>query len=638
MGEKLETTMSNPDERRAYLKILLEDIKALDYLLENNMIEDDIQRIGAEQEFSIVDSNFRPSDRGTELLNKINNPHFTTELAKYNLEINLDPQPFTGSGLRDVHKQLEDLLYYMRDIAYSMDLIPILTGILPTVRESEIGKGFMTPEPRYFALDEVMRKAKGEDFRIFIKGVDEISMVQDSILAEACNTSFQIHLQIAPSEFTEKYNWAQAISGPVLAACTNSPLLLERELWAETRIALFQQSCDIRSGEGALRKKAPRVDFGTDWLRGTISDLFKENVSTYKLLLTRKIDERPFEQIEQGKAPCLRALCLHNGTVYTWNRPCYGVGGGKPHLRIENRYIPSGPSIPDEMANMAFWTGLMNGMPDEAHNLPDKFDFIDAKSNFLIAARYGLDTRMHWFSKGYNAKDLLINELIPLSREGLKKANIDQQDIDHYIDIIEERVASGKTGSSWTIRAYRNMKKNMTEKEAVMVVTKAMHYWQKKNLPVHKWKAPEALKRPLEGNYERVDELMTPQVISIGENDLAEFAFNIMKWKKIRHIPVEDNKRNVVGLLTLSKFNSLIEQNVDLSELSVRDVMIKNPITIHPEAPITQAIKIMQSMDFASLPVVSNGELVGILTDYDILRVKDKLPPEAREKLNEHDR
>ena len=240
--------------------------------------------------------------------------------------------------------QLTTLIDRARHVANQHKQNLVLTGILPTVRRSEVAPDYMTPNPRYTALGNVIREIRGNDFELHIQGVDELMMRHESILFEACNTSFQVHLQIHPDDFVDQFNWAQAIAGPMLASAVNSPLLLGKELWCETRIALFQQSIDMRSASHALRERQPRVAFGTGWVKNSVVDIYKEDIARYTLLLTSEIAEDSVEALNDGKVPELSALRLHNGTIYKWNRACYGISKGVPHLRIENRYLPSGPT------------------------------------------------------------------------------------------------------------------------------------------------------------------------------------------------------------------------------------------------------------------------------------------------------
>ena len=239
--------INDKETRLEFIKHLLSDIKALELLVEQGLIESNIQRIGAEQEFCLVTDNWRPSKKGADILEAIDDSHFTTELARYNLEINLDPFELQGDCFSRVEHQLKTLLAKAKEAANKYDNKVVLTGILPTISKIELEFDYMTPQPRYWAMNKMMKAHKGTDFELRLRGVDELSIIHDTVLFEACNTSFQMHLQISPEDFIASYNWAMAISGPVLGICANSPLLLGRELWSENRIALFQQSIETRN-------------------------------------------------------------------------------------------------------------------------------------------------------------------------------------------------------------------------------------------------------------------------------------------------------------------------------------------------------------------------------------------------------
>lgn len=392
MGEMILKSKKDVDERRAFVQHLISDIKALELLLKEGRFEDDIVRIGAEQELCLVDERYQPAGVNLKLLERIDDEHFTTELASYNIEINLDPFELKNDCFSLVEKQVCSLLKKAAIKAKEQNIKLVLAGILPTISKNEVSMDFLTPIPRYFALNDALVSKKGGDFNLKIRGVDELYLKHNSVMFEACNTSFQLHLQIPSPDFISSYNWSQAIAGPVLSVCCNSPMLMGRELWKETRIALFQQSLDTRKSGYVLNDQAPRVGFGTHWEEGSVTEIFKKDISKHRVLLTKPIEEGSLDQMKNGKAPKLEALRLHNGTVYRWNRPCYGIGDGKPHLRIENRYIPSGPSIIDEMANFAFWIGLMKGRPKRFDNMKSQMDFKTAKTNFIKAARTGKES------------------------------------------------------------------------------------------------------------------------------------------------------------------------------------------------------------------------------------------------------
>ncbi|MBT8254436.1 MAG: CBS domain-containing protein, partial [Bacteroidia bacterium] len=361
MGDLKVIKLTSKKDKANYIHQLVRDIEALDKMINEGLVEKAPIRVGAEQEFCLVDQYFNPSTKSLDILDDIDDEHFTTEIGSFNLELNLDPHELKDDCFSQIANQLKTLLKKAKKVVRDHDTKILLTGILPTLSLRHIKLENMTDVQRYFVLNEAIRESRKDNFEIHIKGVDELNLLHDSVLLEGCNTSFQIHLQINPDEFIDSYNWAQAISGPILSVCTNSPLLFGKELWSETRIALFTQSVDTRANSFMLNEKQSRVSFGSEWTSGTATDIFKDNISRFRSLVTAEYFKDSVEMLNNGEIPKLKALNLHNGTVYRWNRPCYGVGNGKPHLRIENRYIPSGPTIADEIANMMFWVGVMKG-------------------------------------------------------------------------------------------------------------------------------------------------------------------------------------------------------------------------------------------------------------------------------------
>ncbi len=614
MGDQKINTITDKQARSKFIRNLLNDIQALEIMLEKGMFESDITRIGSEQEFCLVTENWRPSKKSAEILKDIDDPHFTTEIALFNLEINLDPIELKEDAFSKVEKQLNTLLKKASDSAKKFDNKIVLTGILPTITKRELEFDFMTPLDRYWMLNNMLKELRGKDFRMHIRGVDELFIKHNSVLFEGCNTSFQLHLQIEPDDFISSYNWAQTITGPVLGICSNSPLLLGRELWSETRIALFQQSIDTRNSSHALEDKLSRVSFSKEWATGSVLDIFKNDISNHKIIIAKDIESNSIEDIKNGKAPKLEALCTFNGTVYRWNRPCYGVGNGKAHLRIENRYIPAGPTTLDEMANFAFWVGLMMGRPSKYDNMPSIMDFKDAKANFIKAARTGKESVLTWMGKEISLRELIINELIPIAKEGLKKASINKKDIDRLLGIIKDR-AEGNTGAQWKVANYRHLRKSLKQDDALGALTKQMYNNQETGLPVHQW--PMFDKSP--SNYQDahlVGHVMSTQLFTVHENDLADLAINIMEWKEVRHVPVENTKGELTGLLTWAHLEKYKDNDIDSV---VADIMMKNVYIVHPETKILEAIHLMKINDIGCLPVVQDKSLVGIITIKDII-------------------
>lgn len=621
MGDQKISPLTSQAKKK-FLRNLLDDIRALERMLKEGMIETGKTRIGAEQEYCLVDEGLRPAMTGPDILPTIGDTHFTSELAKWNLEINLDPQDVGPGCLVRLEKQLNSLLKLAYKSADQLGSKVILTGILPTIRKSEIDFDNMTPNPRYRVLDHILKDLRGEDFSLNIEGVDEVSVKTDSILYEACNTSFQIHLQIQPDEFADMYNWAQVIAAPVLACTVNSPLLLGKELWMETRIALFRQSLDVRHAGNYVRDKQPRVAFGHDWLKESVVEIFKDDVAMYRLIISADVEENSMDVLDQGKVPLLKAMNLHNGTLYKWNRPCYGVGGGVPHLRIENRYIPAGPTALDEMANTAFWVGLMLAMPDRCRGKWSKyFHFRDVRHNFLKAAQHGLSNEFDWIDGTRTASNLIVDELIPLAAEGLDAYGVPRKEYKRYLKTIEQRVINKQTGADWIVSSMRKLRRKNTVDESVLIVTEHLNRNCREGIPVHEWELPKrSTLASIPNRYERVDSIMVSNVITVRDDDLLDFARSLMEWYGFHRLPVENSRGQIRGVITSKDIDGAGD-----SDILVRERMTSDVLTIAPERSVEKAEKVMLANEIGSLPVVSDDRVIGIVTSSDIRAMRAKL-------------
>lgn len=625
MGEQKLSIAKDPESRKAFLKHLLHDVEAIELMLKEKMFESGVTRIGAEQEFCLVDKYYKPSLNSLGVLEKINDPHFTPELARYNLEINLDPQELTPNSFSLMEKQLRELLLKAREAAATFGEKVILTGILPSIDFRAVQMNYMTPKQRYEALAAIISELRGEDFELNITGVDELILSHNNILFEACNTSFQCHLQIEPDQFPDQYNWAQMLSGPILSVCANSPLLVGKHLWAETRIPLFQQSIDTRGKGYHLREREQRVTFGNRWIE-SVTDVFKNDIARHTLLFMTKIRKDSLEMLKEGKIPKLQALQLHNGTIYKWNRACYGISNGIPHLRIENRYLPSGPTVIDEISNLAFWVGLMNNMPEKYRGNWDSIPFEVVKENFYKAATWGIQSGMVWDGDLMSARKLLLDILIPMSREGLEKRNIDSADIDRLLGVIEARATTYRTGTRWIVNSYRKLRKKLDREESTVALTAIMYQRRLTGKPVHEWEeAKESEAEELEIQYDVVSNFMTTDLVTVRENDIAELVLKIMEWRKIRHLPVEDNDGTLKGIITKKRLVDYLSSHGSDTLATAADVMDKNPVIIKPGDDIKYAMLLMLDLNLSCLPVVEKNELVGIITDKDTKQVWDKM-------------
>lgn len=615
MGNLNVTKLSKKKDKVNYIHQLIKDIEALELMIEKGLIEKSPIRIGAEQEFCIVDNQYLPKDNALEILKKINDKHFTTEIGNFNLEINLDPFELKNDCFAKLHNQLKTLLEKAKKAAKSSNAKVLLTGILPSLSTKHIGIENMTPIQRYFVLNDAIKESRKQEFNIHIKGVDELNLLHNSVMLEGCNTSFQAHLQINPDNFIDSYNWAQAISGPVLSICANSPLLFGKELWSETRIALFTQSVDTRANSFLLNEKQARVSFGNNWETGTISDIFKDNISRFRSLVTSKFEKDSVEMLAQGEIPKLKALCLHNGTVYRWNRVCYGVGNGKPHLRIENRYIPAGPSTTDEIANMMFWVGLMMGKPKKYQNIQDTMDFKDAKSNFFGAARYGMAAQFKWDGKIVSSQELILNQFLPMAYKGLYSMGVSPKDAEYYLTFIENRVQS-LNGSDWIINSYRNLLKTKKRKEALQILTENIYLKQEHDYPVSTWNTLEKEQEATFTLETKVSHIMNTDIFSVDKKDSLELVLYIMQWKNIHHMPVINNKKDLIGLLSWSDIKTEVN-NKTKSNKTIKDFMKQEVFTTTPNTTLLAAKTIMKKHNISCLPVVKENKLIGIITRKD---------------------
>ena len=614
------------DERgfQAFMSAVFDDLRALDYMIDHDCLESGIHRMGAEQEMFLVDRNLRAAPMAVELLDGLTDSRLTTEIARFNLEANLTPQIITGRCFARMQEELDELLAITRERAAELGIDVLLAGILPTLRPSDLTLDNLTPDPRYLALNRAVTSSRGGPFSIHIKGVDELQIEHDNMMMESCNTSFQIHFQVGPREFATAYNTAQAITAPLLAAAANSPVLFGKRLWQETRLALFQHSTDGRSRVQQARSQPTRVGFGERWLKNSVIELLQDQLTRFRPIMISIPEENSLQVLARGETPRLSALFLHNGTVWPWNRACYGVTDGVAHLRIENRALPAGPTVIDEVANTAFFMGLMLALPQEYGDIAELMSFDDAKANFFAAARYDLQAQLRWIDhKSSSAASLIRDQLLPLARQGLKDANVDAGDIDTYLGIIGERVATRQTGARWILKSLSSMESLEPKDLRYRELAARMLQKQKEGQPVHKWE-PMSPGEEIDWSqsYQTVEQFMSTDLFTVRPDDLVDLAASVMDWRHVRHVPVEDDQGRLVGLVTHRALLHLVSKGLNQNlekPLTVRDIMKAHPLTVSSSTSTLEALEMMQSNKIGCLPVVDDGKLVGILTSYDFL-------------------
>jgi len=638
MGEQNIAENSDESSRQDFMKALLEEVRALEAMLDKGMVESGVSRIGAEQEMFLINNAHQPAPTALEVLSKVNDERFTHELGLFNLEANLSVQEFKSDCLSRMEAEAQEVYAKARNAAHQCNSEIALVGILPTLTMKNLGLDSMVPIARYHALNEAFMALRGHNLHFTINGIDQLTVNHDNLMLEACNTSFQVHFQVNPDDFARLYNIAQVVTAPLLAAAVNSPILLGKRLWHETRISVFEYSVDARSTAHQARGLKPRVHFGNHWVDKSVTEIFKEDIARFRVLLTTETEDDPMAMVAQGIAPNLKALCLHNGTVYRWNRACYGVHNGIPHLRIENRVIPSGPTVIDEIANTAFFVGMMAGMSDKYDDIREQITFQDVKANFMAAARAGIRAQMNWFGDTHMpARELILNELLPLAEHGLNKYGVDQKDIDKYLGVLRDRVATRRNGARWALESLNDMKEQGTEDQRMRCLVSSMVEQQTSGRPISEWELAEYCEQlGWRESFLKVSQFMSTDLYTVRPDDIVDFAATLMDWRHVRHIPVEGDDGELIGLVSHRSLLRLVAEGKTGGEhkVSVREIMTENPVTIDSDATTVKAIRIMREAKVACLPVVEEGKLIGLVTEHDLIMVASRLLEHHLEELS----
>jgi hypothetical protein len=489
VGKELVTTVFVPEDRAHYRQKVRRCLDALAQMLDGGAFVVDDGMTGLEIEINLVDAEARPAMRNAEILADLADPHFQTELGRFNLELNTRPRRIDGDGFGEYERDIRDSLERVADRAARMDGGVVLIGMLPTLGPDHLVLANLSANERYRRLNDELAGARGEKFHVDIRGIEQLESASDSIVPEAACTSVQFHLQVPSDRFAHYWNAAQALAGAQVAVGANSPFFHGRRLWAETRIALFEQATDTRTDELKAQGVRPRVWFGERWIT-SVYDLFEENVRYFPPLLPVIDDEDPVAVLSHGSIPRLGELRLHNGTVYRWNRPVYDVMEGRPHLRVENRVLPSGPTVVDLLANAAFYFGLIQALDDEEEPIWSELTFAAARENFHEGARRGIEAQMHWPGLGEVPVTTLVRSvLLPKAYAGLDRLGVDPRHRDRLLSIIEERCRLGRNGASWQTEAVWAAEHHLRLDRQAALHEMLLRYTtlQKTNEPVHTW-------------------------------------------------------------------------------------------------------------------------------------------------------
>ena len=488
MGEEVDQQEFSREDRTRYREKVRRCLDVFARMLRESRFDADYPMTGLEIELNLVDDDCNPALKNAEALAAIADPDFQTELGQFNLEINVHPKRLRDRGFSDYEEGVRASLNAAETKASEVGAHLMMVGILPTLSEGHMSPSSLSTNPRYQLLSDQILAARGEDIVIDIAGPEKLRTTSDSIVPEAACTSTQLHIQVSPEDFPAYWNASQAVSGVQLALGANSPFLLGKELWRETRIALFEQATDTRSEELKTQGVRPRVWFGERWIN-SIFDLFEENVRYFPALLPIVEDEDPLEVLESGQTPRLAELRLHNGTIYRWNRPVYDVVRGTPHLRVENRVLPAGPTVADTMANAAFYFGLVRTLAEHERPLWSQMSFSAAEENFHVAARQGIEANVYWPGLGQvPATELVVRRLLPMARSGLDEWGVQPAERDRLLEIIQQRCLVGQNGASWFADRVHAWQDRGTDRgEALRSTLEEYRDHMHSNNPVHTW-------------------------------------------------------------------------------------------------------------------------------------------------------
>ena len=489
MGEEVDQQEFSREDRTRYREKVRRCLDVFARMLRESAFDADYPMTGLEIELNLVDDAGDPALKNAEALEAIADPDFVTELGQFNLEINVAPKQLKDRGFTDFEEGVRRSLNEAESKASKVGAHMVMIGILPTLSAGHMSPSSLSSNPRYQLLSDQILAARGEDIVIDISGPERLRTTADSIVPEAACTSTQLHIQVSPEDFPAYWNASQAVAGVQLALGANSPFLLGRELWRETRIALFEQATDTRSEELKAQGVRPRVWFGERWIT-SIFDLFEENVRYFPALLPVREDEDPLEELEAGRTPSLAELRLHNGTIYRWNRPVYDVVENTPHLRVENRVLPSGPTVADTMANAAFYFGLVRTLAEHERPLWSQMSFSAAEENFHVAARQGIDANVYWPGLGQvPATELVLRRLLPMARAGLDAWGVVAEESDRLLGIIEQRCLTGRNGSSWFVDRFHD-RAGEGDGDRLAALRATLNEYRENmhsNEPVHTW-------------------------------------------------------------------------------------------------------------------------------------------------------
>lgn len=469
MGQEIESSDFSKHDFSAFSRSLNQETQLLADYFHKQRFDNGGYIGGLEMEACLINRAGMPEPINDTFLKQLDNPLVVHELAAFNIEINSIPVRLNQYALKNMESNLQATWDACTTVAEGLSIDLMMGGILPSIQESQLSLANMSPLNRYKALnDQLFTLRNGKPITLDISGRETIKTTHYDVMLESACTSLQLHLQTPVDMAARFFNASMIVSAPIVAAVANSPYLFGHELWDETRIPLFEQSIEL--GPSEYR----RVTFGSAYIKRSMMECFEENLAHYPVLVPLK---------ENNIGNIFSHLKFHNGTIWRWNRPLIGFDqNNKPHIRIEHRAIPSGPSIVDSITNAALYFGLVHALVDDIEDHETQLPFSQAKDNFYACAKHGLDATINWPNHGnIPVRNCLLETLIPAARRGLEKLDIASDDIDKYLGIIKTRIETRQTGANWQRRWVNKHGRDMPG------LTRAYLERQNSGLAVHEW-------------------------------------------------------------------------------------------------------------------------------------------------------
>jgi len=447
MGQEIPRTCFSETDFRQFGARLADETAALRSFAKSGGFADDRYVAGFELEAWLLDHAGLPNPVNEVYLRALNDPLVVPELSRFNVELNAPPVEMGAGMLAAMEESLLATWEKCQQRAHGMDTVLAMIGILPTIREKDLCLANMSAMNRFEVLNaQVLQQRNGAPIRIDIAGADQLHLTRPDVMLEAATTSFQLHLQVPYALAGRYYNASLISCGPLLAAAVNSPLLFGQRLWQETRVPLFEQAVELGGYAGLAEPTVRRVTFGRDYVGADgLLELFTENLDHYPVLLPMLQKDAPAR---------FSHLRLHNGAIWRWVRPLIGFDTtGQAHVRLEQRVLPSGPTVLDMVANAALYYGLVRALAEHPHAIECDLPFAGARANFYAAARHGVQAELTWLDgRRHAARDLILDVILPLAHHGLRDAGPSEAEIEHYLGVVEARVRSGQTGAAWQLQ------------------------------------------------------------------------------------------------------------------------------------------------------------------------------------------